>query len=148
MKRKLLGPLVSLAVVILLDAAVGWIFLRDGRFQGHPVPPYGLTEKKQPPRSGETPLTTFDPILGWTPRPGATSADGRVHINAAGVRGRREYTIRKPPGVLRVAAFGDSYTFGDEVKDEDTWCHQLERSRDGLADFLQAPGCSGVEPVA
>jgi hypothetical protein len=119
-----------LAVVILLDAAVGWVFLRDGRFQGRPVPPYELTGKTPP--SGMSSLTAFDPLLGWTSRPDATSADGRVHINAAGARGRRESPARKPAGVLRVVAFGDSYTFGAEVADEETWCHLLERSRAGL----------------
>jgi hypothetical protein len=132
LRRKLLGPLVSLAVVILLDAAVGWIFLRDGKFQRRPVPPYDISSDRRTPDPGRKPTTIFDPLLGWTLRPGAVSADGRIRINAAGARSRREYTIRKPAGVLRIAAFGDSYTFGDEVRDEETWCHQLERSRDGL----------------
>lgn len=131
MKRKLLGSLVSIAVVILLDAAVGWIFLSDGVFRRKPVPPYGL-EFQGARRPARFRPIIFDPVLGWTMRPGAASPDGRVHTNSAGARGQREYAPKKPEGVLRIGAFGDSYTFGDEVRDDETWCHQLERSRDGL----------------
>jgi hypothetical protein len=53
-----------------------------------------------------------DPDLGWdTPR----------HV-----RGARDYSIDKPDGVFRVLAIGDSYTYGAEVGDDDTYSHRLE----------------------
>ncbi len=53
-----------------------------------------------------------DPDLGWdTPR----------HV-----RGARRYAIERPQGVFRVLAIGDSYTYGAEVGDDDTYSHRLE----------------------
>ena len=53
-----------------------------------------------------------DPELGWdTPR----------HV-----RGARDYSLQKPPGVFRVLVTGDSYTYGAEVGDNDTYPHRLE----------------------
>jgi hypothetical protein len=62
--------------------------------------------------------------LGWTIRPGAV--DGLYRANAAGLRAGREYTAAPPPGVLRVATFGDSFTHCDEVPEEDSWERLVE----------------------
>ncbi|MFM8410222.1 MAG: hypothetical protein ACKOCT_08075, partial [Alphaproteobacteria bacterium] len=56
----------------------------------------------------------WDAGTGWAPRPGATSADGLYRANSAGLRSDRETPAEPLPGVLRVAIFGDSFTFGDE----------------------------------
>ncbi|HPF37311.1 MAG TPA: SGNH/GDSL hydrolase family protein [Phycisphaerae bacterium] len=47
---------------------------------------------------------------------------GRVEysINEFGFRGPAP-EIPKPPGVVRIACLGDSFTFGEGVRDEDTW---------------------------
>lgn len=74
-----------------------------------------------------------DPELGWVPRPSshvpAMGDYAPTKTNAAGLRSLREYAPEPPPGVLRVAAFGDSFVHGDEVGDEDCWTAVLERSR-------------------
>src|SRR5262249_32520849 len=74
---------------------------------------------------------TFDeyhPARGWTLRPNVRNAkdfDGAVvNSNTKGVRGRREYAPHSPPGVTRVLVFGDSFTFGDEVSDDETYASQ------------------------
>lgn len=66
--------------------------------------------------------------LDYELRPGVRSqAHGvRVETNAHGMRDR-ERTIEKPPGVVRVAAVGDSFTFGFGVPAEDAWPAVLER---------------------
>jgi lysophospholipase L1-like esterase len=51
----------------------------------------------------------------------------RVHTNALGLRGP-EIERAKAPGVVRVAAIGDSFTFGHGVADEETYPFQLERA--------------------
>jgi hypothetical protein len=43
------------------------------------------------------------------------------------LRGRREIPYEKPAGVRRVLVLGDSFTFGQDVSDDETYCHQLER---------------------
>ncbi len=62
----------------------------------------------------------YDPLLGWTNRP--NFAD----YNAAGMRADRNYPLDPPDGVLRIAAFGDSFTHGNEVTRDETWTAQLE----------------------
>lgn len=58
-------------------------------------------------------------------RPGFRSATD--HLNAAGLRSLREYSPSVPVGHVRVAAFGDSFVYGNEVPDSSTWTAQVER---------------------
>ncbi|MDA2916484.1 GDSL-type esterase/lipase family protein [Nitrospinae bacterium AH_259_B05_G02_I21] len=58
---------------------------------------------------------------------------GYVTVNRLGLRGP-ETTRKKPPGTLRIAFFGDSYTFGDEIDLEDTFPYMTQEilnHRDG-----------------
>jgi hypothetical protein len=70
----------------------------------------------------------FDQELGWSQEPGAQAVDDGIvfQANAAGFRAAREYAPEPPPGVRRVAAFGDSFTHCDEVSLEDCWTTRLE----------------------
>jgi hypothetical protein len=70
----------------------------------------------------------FDPELGWSQRPGAHVVDDGIvyQSNSAGFRAEREYSLEPPPGVRRVAAFGDSFTHCDEVNLQDCWTTRLE----------------------
>jgi hypothetical protein len=70
-------------------------------------------------------LLALDDELGWVYAPHATSD---LHsTNSRGLRGKREYAPRPPPGVARVAAFGDSFVFGIDVRDDEAWSAQAER---------------------
>jgi hypothetical protein len=70
-----------------------------------------------------------DQLLGFVPRAGFASAENRwsvmVSIDTNGLRtnGRSP----RPPGACGVLAVGDSYTFGDQVADEQTWPARLEQ---------------------
>jgi hypothetical protein len=48
-----------------------------------------------------------------------------VHENAAGFRGR-EFTAAKPPGVYRIAVVGDSFTYGNGVRQQDRYSDLLQ----------------------
>ncbi len=48
-------------------------------------------------------------------------------LNAMGIRSDREYTMLKPPGVVRIIGLGDSFTQGYEVQVEETYLYQLEK---------------------
>lgn len=65
-----------------------------------------------------------DSLLGWRYKPGYSAATN--HLNAQGLRSLRLYDSVPPAGVLRVAAFGDSFVFGNDVDDSNTWCARLE----------------------
>ncbi|MFG0317061.1 MAG: SGNH/GDSL hydrolase family protein [Planctomycetota bacterium JB042] len=72
----------------------------------------------------------YHPRLGWTNRPGYESdarVPFRVTINAQGLRGPRDHPAEPPPNRVRVALFGDSCAFGEEVHDAQTVAAYLER---------------------
>lgn len=74
----------------------------------------------------------LDPELGWTIRNNAQDGD-LYSSNSIGTRGQREYTIDKPESVThRIATFGDSFTHGDDVSNEDTWQRFMERAKPEL----------------
>lgn len=68
----------------------------------------------------------YDERLGWTYRPHAVRQNGEFTINGAGIRARREFSPQPPPDRLRIALFGDSFTAGDDVSDDEVWGARLE----------------------
>jgi hypothetical protein len=65
-----------------------------------------------------------DPLLGYEPRP--NHAGRGVTIDADGFR-RTGGPAGGPVGGEAILAVGDSYTYGDEVGDDETWPAQLQR---------------------
>lgn len=74
---------------------------------------------------GESRYVTHDPDLGWTIKPNGSSAS-LYQANSQGIRAQRNYPEVPDPDMIRVATFGDSFTEGYEVKNEETWQAQLE----------------------
>ncbi|MDA1264100.1 MAG: hypothetical protein O2816_03360 [Planctomycetota bacterium] len=85
-----------------------------------------------------TPLIAFSERYGWTFAKGTEGvlAGTQVSLNAIGARGAREVGERPPPGALRVACYGESFTFCFEVDDGEDWPTQLEVSADGALEVL------------
>jgi hypothetical protein len=74
-------------------------------------------------------IDDWNPTRGWTLKPGLRDVPFRgdqVNSNAQGFRGTRDTTLAKAAGVTRILVLGDSFTFGEEVGDEDTYARQLE----------------------
>jgi hypothetical protein len=69
-----------------------------------------------------------DPELGYVPRPGAATDDSRwgttVSIDADGFRSNGQ---PRPARGRTIVAVGDSFTFGDQVHDHESWPAALER---------------------
>ncbi len=51
---------------------------------------------------------------------------GKVNVNSLGFRAP-EFPLDKPPGVFRIAVFGDSFVEAFQVDDSDSLCNRLER---------------------
>lgn len=76
-----------------------------------------------------------DPHRGYRHAPNLRNEElhgARMSTNSRGMRGSREYPVPRPPSVIRVAAIGDSFTFGEGLPDDQTWPAQLERAVPGL----------------
>jgi hypothetical protein len=73
----------------------------------------------------------YDPILGWRPRENY-SGDG-VRTNSMGIRAEREFTI-EPPGdvTARIVVVGDSYTWGERVRNGETYADRLDELLPGV----------------
>ena len=70
----------------------------------------------------------YDPSLGWLYRPNSKSHDGMYAFNSQGIRSPVDfYSVVPKQGVIRIALFGDSFTFGEEVPFQDTWGYLLEK---------------------
>ena len=74
----------------------------------------------------------YDDLLGWTNARNSI-AEGdygpgpRVTINSQSFRAESDYSLKVPSGKVRIICSGDSFTFGSDVSDQDTWCRQLTR---------------------
>jgi hypothetical protein len=82
-------------------------------------------------------LYTWAPRRGWGLKPGAAgwqTEEGRgfVSVNRAGFRGP-EWALTKPPGTLRIAVVGDSFTEAPHVNYDHTFCAVTERRLGGCA---------------
>ena len=86
---------------------------------------------------------TYSAALGWTIKPGGRGDLYRA--NAQGIRADREFARIPPPGTLRLAAFGDSFTHGDEVANEDTWQEILMRAHPGVEAMNFGVGAYGLD---
>ena len=71
----------------------------------------------------ETIVASENPSLGYELRPGAK--DGRTRISSTGLR-NRETPLAKPDGVFRIAAIGDSLTYGSGLLRLNGWVPRLE----------------------
>lgn len=105
------------------------------------MPPYRLPVTRHAAtlaQLGPDAVFGWDPELGWTLRPGALK-DGVPWTDSLGARGAGQRSWRAAPGVLRVATFGDSFTFGDEVEAAQAWpavLQELLAARGVQADVL------------
>lgn len=75
-----------------------------------------------------------DPDLGW---------DTPNHL-----RGPREYPRAKPPGAFRVAVVGDSFTYGAEVGDDETYPTRLEMLLAGGEVINMGVRAYGIDQIA
>jgi len=72
----------------------------------------------------------YHPTRGWALRPDLRDVPAfgakTLSTNSRGLRGPREYGLDKPAGVARIVVLGDSFTFGEDVGDEEAWPRRLE----------------------
>jgi GDSL-like Lipase/Acylhydrolase family len=75
--------------------------------------------------------STYHPTRGWAMIPDVKNmtpfGPGKfVNTNSKGLRGVTEYAYARTPGKQRILVLGDSFTFGTDVSDDETYSHYLE----------------------
>lgn len=88
-------------------------------------------------------LLTLDSVLGWRYRAGFR--DSVTATNAQGLRAERLYTRTAGRGVIRLAAFGDSFVYGSEVRTSDAWPSLLEAAFPDIEALNYGVGGYGVD---
>jgi hypothetical protein len=66
----------------------------------------------------------YDPSLGWRPKAGFRSDD--VRTNSLGIRADREHAVERDARLARVVLVGDSFTWGETVRNEECLAAVLE----------------------
>jgi hypothetical protein len=123
--------LIPAALVVVLAGAVFEIFLRVRYDSTEQIT--GAAEWRVADFGGFSyHWDRYDPLLGWTNQPGYRSGADlpyAVTINAQGLRATHDFAPRAADGVTRIAVFGDSLVFGEEVDDGATVADHLAEIR-------------------
>ncbi|MFT4515194.1 MAG: hypothetical protein ACI89X_003758 [Planctomycetota bacterium] len=134
-RRKLLFAMVPVTLMALggewfarsFRSSHGYAPMGDSSYRDHRI---DLVRRAFP--------NVHDALLGYRPKPGYADRKNvwhtQVSIDDDGLR--RNGDGPAVPGERRVLAVGDSFTFGDQVSDADTWPAQLEQ-------LLQRPVLNG-----
>lgn len=73
----------------------------------------------------------YDSTKGWVSKPNIKDMDvfdnKVLNTNSKGYRGQSEYFYNKHPNKIRILVLGDSYTFGEEVSDDETYPYYLQK---------------------
>lgn len=129
--RLLLLVAVALATDLLARAGLAALERRGVRYQPILADRLSAANRRtiEELLAGRTSPFQLDGALGWTLRPGFRSPTVTVDE-----RGRRRALDRPaaPSDALRLAAFGDSFTFGDDVADRDAFPEALARLDAGI----------------
>ena len=75
-------------------------------------------------------IDMYDPSKGWITKPNLRDVrafDNKLlNTNSKGFRGRKDFPQSKNKEKLRILILGDSFTFGDEVSDDETYSYYLQ----------------------
>lgn len=66
-------------------------------------------------------IIAYSPSLGWTMKPNAKLVSGIYTSNSQGIRAEEDFDLMPKANIVRIAAFGDSFTQGDGVANTEIW---------------------------
>lgn len=127
-------------VTVVLLTVTGELIVRAGSLPS----PYGIVFANRPlnPKSwdkvklryqqhvekadGDLSYIVYDNQLGWTVGPERRSANGLYFSSSLGTRtAHPDMSLTKSEGSIEIAMVGDSFTFSEEVRYEDSWGFHL-----------------------
>jgi hypothetical protein len=144
--KRAIALLLLAYAVLEMSAFFGLVGLRALRHVEY-TPATSLTDRHkrilQEFLAGKTHYIGYSSTLGWTLKPNGFSSLYRA--NSRGIRGNREYALIPTANSVRIAAFGDSFTHGDSVKNEDTWEEFLMSETEGVEALNFGVGGFGLD---
>ena len=135
LRKALLAAAYAAAVALFFEGASRAALSSDGFFRrvaGNDEASWRLrwVKRQKGQRRIYYAFDDYHPSRGWTLRPGLRGVQAfpgkKLSSNTHGLRGAREYAYDRPSGIARVVVLGDSFTFGEDVDDAETWPHRLE----------------------
>jgi len=146
LRRNLLVRFAFAAAIYLVLELVSFAGLQViGKFRGLYYSPTGSTLAPEARANLDVFLASrggtrsaMDSVLGWSPRAGA-------EVNAAGMRDDRDYASRPAPGVLRISAFGDSFTYGSDVALGENWTKRMPAMQPEIEVLNYGVGAYGLD---
>ena len=133
--------LVSLVGIALAPRLIGVPIVRTARMErAHAAQIRRFLAEQHGPTP---PRIELDSVLGWRYRAGF--ARGGDVMSAQALRNLRTYDTVPPPGIVRVAAFGDSFTYGNEVTTAEAWPSMIEAAHRDVEVLNFGVGGYGVD---
>ena len=134
-------PFAAIILVYLMMEATGFVGLyllkeRYGQYQPIVLSENQRTALKKFVERGQGENVWQDPVLGWV---------SRSQANSAGMRDTREYEKAPPLGVVRISAYGDSFTYGADVEIPETWIKQLASLEPSMEVLNYGAGAYGLD---
>ena len=111
------------AIIVLMITCIVLVFVEG--LSSTTISLYQLLWHSSPPG-----LRQYDKTLGWTARPDVYFADtfgpGKyMRTNSQGFRNDVEFDAGMQKNKIRIACSGDSFTFGEGVANNHSWCNYL-----------------------
>ncbi|MFO0701725.1 MAG: hypothetical protein U0236_21100 [Nitrospira sp.] len=130
-------------LTVILSLSVGEVAVRLGVYSSSEGEVFGTIVLK--PKSWETvsaeyrkmlehasaglTYLEYDDVMGWTVGRNKRSANGLYYSSAEGIRAPQQgVSFAEVTGKTRIALIGDSFTFAEEVRYEDSWGYHLEKA--------------------
>lgn len=110
------------------------IYLGGGRFKYKAIDSFSKIQLKSIKNFSKKDFgfIKFDSLLGWDNNINKLARDDMGPFNSDGLRSDRDYSIKIPKKTLRITTFGDSFTYGAEVENSETFQSQMEAMDKGL----------------
>lgn len=145
-KRLLLAALYLGIVLVFLEGSARVLVWNDAfvhRIVGNDDASWRLQWRLRHRDSLDSPIYySFDrwhPTRGWVLAPDLRGVhampvrrEKTLSSNKGGLRGTTDYIYERIPGHRRVVVLGDSFTFGEDVSDDETYCARLARAMPGV----------------
>ena len=144
MKLKRWVPLIFLVLLYLLFEGLSYVGLRVAEknfylFYDPVIETLSDMQKKRLrsfTESGKGQNVGQHPVLGWV---------STKETNSSGMRDNREYRRIPPQGIVRISAFGDSFTYGSDAELPDTWIKRLNEFDSSLEILNYGVGAYGLD---